>query len=65
MRYNRVNDEGYYTSYCHVERRQTEHENGECLSCWNKAAAQRVKRAFYDALDKTAARQLDKLKENS
>ena len=61
MRYNRVNDEGYYSSYCHVERRQTEHENGECLSCWNKEAAKRAKRAFYAALDK----QLDKLNENS
>ena len=61
MRYNRVDDEGYYSSYCHVERRHTEHESGECLSCWNKAAAQRAKRAFYAALDK----QLDKLNENS
>jgi len=31
-----INDEGYYHSYCPVERRRTEHERGECLSCWNK-----------------------------
>jgi len=30
------NDEGYYWDYCPEERKRTEHERGECLSCWNK-----------------------------
>lgn len=65
MRYNRVEDEGYYYDFCYIEGRKAEHERGQCLSCWNKAAAKRVKRAFYDAHDKRVTRQLDKLNENS
>lgn len=33
------NDEGYYWQYCSVEGKKTEHERGECLSCWNKGVA--------------------------
>ena len=28
-------DEGYYTKWCPVEGKRTEHERGTCLSCWN------------------------------
>jgi hypothetical protein len=30
------NDEGFYWAYCPVERKRTEHERGDCCSCWNK-----------------------------
>ena len=30
-----ANDEGFYWDWCPVERKNTEHERGECLSCWN------------------------------
>ncbi len=65
MRYNRVDDEGYYSSYCSTERRYTEHESGECLSCWNKEAAKRAKRAFYNAFGPEEYLSLDELNENS
>ena len=28
-------DEGYYTKWCPVEGKRTEHERDTCLSCWN------------------------------
>lgn len=32
-----ANDEGYYMKHCSVCNAKTEHERGDCLSCWDSS----------------------------